>query len=71
MCEYTPYEERQLLDNSIERVINTSIRLVGKYAQRDPDYMVNIEDWEELKALATKVWGDARNEVFKKRNKIA
>jgi len=64
----TPSEKRHLLENSIERVINTSLRLVEKYAEKDEDFMVNIEDWEALKSLTCKLWNDARNEVFKEAN---
>lgn len=67
MIELTPREEELLLNNSVERVINTSVRLVEKYAKRDEDQWLNLEDWKELKYLVVNLFNDARNEVFKRR----
>jgi hypothetical protein len=68
--ELTTREENQLLQNSIERVINTSMDIANKFYSEHPDAPVNHEDWEELKVLTNKLWNSARNEVFKKRNNM-
>lgn len=60
-------EENQLLSNSIERVINTSIRLAIESDLEDAS--MNVQDWKELKSLTVKLWDQARNEVFKRRSK--
>lgn len=57
-------ERRLLLDNSIERVINTSIQIIERSRHEDAD--MNLEDWKALKWLTVKLWNDARNEAFKK-----
>jgi hypothetical protein len=58
--------EIKLLDNSIERVINTTIKILIHSNHEDAD--MNIRDWEEMKSTAVQVWNAARNEVFKKYN---
>jgi len=63
--EFTYEEEQQLLQNAIERVINTSIRILKKSTDEDAD--MNLEDWDELKWLTTKLWNMARGRVFKAR----
>jgi hypothetical protein len=57
------HERRLLLDNSVERVINTSMGLVR--VSKHEDAQMNYEDWVELKALTVKLWNEARNEAFK------
>ena len=57
--------DRILLENSVERVINTSIRLIKKVplttAADHEDVSVNLEDWEELKPIVVALWNEARN----------
>lgn len=70
MSEY----ERNLFDNSIERVINTTIRILehlpvanlSEHVQEDID--INIQDWNDLKKTVVHWWNEARNEAFKKYN---
>jgi hypothetical protein len=69
MIDLSKVEEELLLNNSIERVINTSMRLVEDYAGKDEDQWINLEDWKALKHLTVKLFNDARNEVFKARYK--
>src|SRR5262245_17294279 len=64
--ELSEAEERLLLENSVERVINTSMRIVEK--SRDEDAAVNYEDWEALKWLVVKLFNAARDQAFKRRN---
>jgi accessory colonization factor AcfC len=68
--ELTKREEDQLLQNSIERVINNSMDRAYKHYDdpKDEDASINYDDWEELKPLVNKLWDKARNEVFLKRN---
>jgi hypothetical protein len=56
-------ERRLLLENSVERVINTSMGLA--LISRHEDAQVNFEDWTALKTLVVKLFNDARNEAFK------
>jgi hypothetical protein len=55
-------ERRLLLDNSIERVINTSMKIVER--SRHEDASMNYDDWEALKSLTVKLWNNARNDAF-------
>jgi hypothetical protein len=71
MIEYTKAEKLQLLDNSIERVINTSMELAQRAERSRNEHLselgsTNRQDWEELKELVVKIWNDQRNEVFQK-----
>jgi hypothetical protein len=63
VMELSPAERRLLLDNSVERVINTSMGLARISTHENAQ--MNFEDWVELKALTVKLWNDARNEAFK------
>ena len=63
--EFSYEEEQQLLHNAIERVINTSIRILKRCT--DEDAGMNLEDWDELKWLTTKLWDEARDRVFRAR----
>ena len=56
-------EIRTLGDNSVERVFNTSIRLVRK--TDDEDTWINLENLQACKPLAARIWDAARNELFK------
>ena len=67
--------ERNLFDNSIERVINTTIRVLSHIEQNfklegelAEDIDINIQDWIALKETTTYWWNEARNEAFKKYN---
>ena len=67
--------ERNLFDNSIERVINTTIRILNHVEQNyklegelAEDVDINLQDWIALKATTTYWWNEARNEAFKKYN---
>jgi hypothetical protein len=52
----------QLLSlNSVERVINTSMRLtLRRYNSKDEDWAINHDDWKELKDLVCRLWWMAR-----------
>jgi hypothetical protein len=65
MSDYdlTEREKRHILENSIERVINTSMRIVKK--STDEDVFVNLDDWKALKQLVVKLWDRERNQIFK------
>lgn len=62
----TKDERRMLLENSLERVMNTA-REVALHAVHEDAGMVH-DDLTHLKPLATKLWNDARNEAFKQEN---
>lgn len=59
--------DRELLTNSIERVINTSIRIILQSKHEDAD--MNLSDWVELKSIVVRLWNGARNEAFKRAQK--
>ena len=68
----TPEEirERTILDNSLERVINTTIRLlegVKDREHREELRHINLTDWQELKYLASTIWNEERNRILAKR----
>lgn len=69
--ELTKREEDQLLQNSIKRVINTSMKALKVHAHSlacptAEHASIAYHDWEELKTIVDKLWNDARNEVFRK-----
>lgn len=63
-------EDRLLLENSIERVINTSTKLIEHHVPiSNEDMEMNLLDWSDLKSLVVKLWDNARNEAFKRGQK--
>jgi hypothetical protein len=62
--ELTECDKRTILENSIERVINNSMRLVIKLSKRDEDASINYDDWGSLKELVCKLWDRERNAIF-------
>lgn len=68
--ELSEQEQKSLLENSIERVINTSARVSlcvaqgGKItAEVREDAGINWQDWEDLKWLVVKLFDRSRNAV--------
>jgi len=61
-------DEIHILDNSIERVINNTIRCLEK-ARQTEDVSIALQDWNDLKWIVVNLWNGARNEVFKERQK--
>jgi hypothetical protein len=55
--------QTDLLENSIERVINTTMRILDTSTHEDSD--INYDDWNALKWTVVTIWNDARNNVFK------
>lgn len=51
-----------LLQNSIERVINTTMSILQK--SKHPDAMMNLNDWEALKYVTVHLWNEERNRAF-------
>jgi hypothetical protein len=72
--------ERQRVDlilgnNSLERVINTAMRLAESIASRQritpelrEDADTNLQDWKELKSIASALWNEARDRAFRRGN---
>lgn len=58
-------EEFHILDNSIERVINTTRRILS--ASKHEDAYVNSDDWDNLKWIVVRLWNEERNRIFEKR----
>lgn len=61
--------ERILLDNSVERVINTTIKILKHLERFHPDFLdedvgVNLEDWKHIKWTTVETWNTARNQAF-------
>jgi hypothetical protein len=54
-------------ESSIERVINTSMDMVGSIAENDrenEDAQVNYEDWVECKPIITTMWKAVWNALY-------
>lgn len=76
MKNLTNAEIKRICENSIERVINSSMRC-ARYVrdlESTPESLkeiadINVQDWEELKALAVKLWNMKRDEIFQEYNK--
>lgn len=68
---YSKEDIRDLRENSIERVLNTALKL-AEYAikSKDPNISelgwINKDDIEALKDLTVRIWNDARNETWGK-----
>lgn len=63
--EFTYEEEQKLLQNSIERVINTSVGIIEGIPVKEVESAgINLEDWRDLKWLTVKLWNAARDRVF-------
>jgi len=70
--ELTEREKDQICKNSIERVINTTIRLLELEKMHNEEYAaVNYEDWIDLKVLTVKLWDRERNAIFTERMEAA
>lgn len=54
----------QILSNSIERVINTTISILMH--SKHPDADMNLEDWLELKEITVDLWNEERNREYEK-----
>jgi len=68
-----PYE-RALFDNSVERMINTTIRILEEVAPKARSNLkelveMNLQDWTELKPHVVRCWNEARDAAFVKHNK--
>lgn len=63
---------RYISNNSIERVINTAIRMAEAVATRKipastaEDAEMSIEDLSDCKMIATQIWNDTRNAILLK-----
>lgn len=61
--------ERILLDNSVERVINTTLKIL-RYIERFHPELLNedldqsIQDWKHIKWTTVETWNTARNQAF-------
>lgn len=68
--EYNKQEEDLILQNSIERVINSTKQILERVPNKElPEGLqelmdTNYQDWEELKELTVKLWDDKRNQIF-------
>jgi hypothetical protein len=70
----TKQEERYIATNSVERMINTAIRL-GEFCQNNPKLVgeemselgsINWQDFQDLKEVMCKLWNERRNDIFKR-----
>lgn len=62
--------ERTVLDNSPERVINTTLQLLNGVKDREHREElrgINLEDWETLKPIVVRLWNEERNRIFQAR----
>ena len=71
----TKHEENQILQNSIERVLNSAIRLIEN-ADFDTEELqelrdVNLDDLQNLKQITVMIWNEKRDQIFRKRNNLA
>ncbi len=63
--------EHLVLQNSVERVINTTLKVLAEGHWRTSalreDADTASQDWKELKSAVTRVWNEERNRIFIKR----
>lgn len=58
--ELTKEWRQRLLQNSVERVINSSIEIAEKHPHRNADV---AGDWEDLKPIVRELWNKAQNQI--------
>lgn len=73
MRKYRPKHEIDVLDNSIERVINTTIKILRRINGKNDDALnelveINLQDWRELKETTVRLWDAQRNMIFQNSN---
>ncbi|MGD9727631.1 MAG: hypothetical protein AB7L09_21520 [Nitrospira sp.] len=69
----TEAEKKYILSNSVERMINTTLRILESEPLQRPktdDYLgelvsTNHEDWTDLKATVVKLWDRERDRIFR------
>ena len=65
--QLTEQEKRYIEECSIERILNTAITMAKACRNHErlaEDAGVNLQDLQDVKALATKIWNDTRNRIF-------
>jgi hypothetical protein len=62
---YDRDEQRTIIDNSPERVLNTALRIVERSCH--PDAVMNAEDIELIKPIVRKLWDEKRDEIVRSR----
>lgn len=68
----SPQQVRRLLETSLERTLNSAIEvgMAAEQTKRIPpavaEALVFLDDMEEMKPIATKLWDAARNAVRSK-----
>lgn len=58
----TEQEKQHLLSNSIERVINTTKKILER--SKHQDSQMNLDDWDALNQTVVKIFNNARDEVW-------
>jgi len=69
--EVTEQAARLLLDNSIERVINTTMSILDECDDSSdgaPEVIVNRDDWFRCKGPVVNMWNGIRDGVFRAKN---
>lgn len=61
----TPREEKLILTNSIERIINMTITILEETDHRWID--VNLDDWNKIKSTIVHLWNGKVEEILRKR----
>lgn len=65
LSHLTEEDKKFLLQNSVERVINTTIDLLGQMPEdRRGLRSTNEQDWFDIKPVVVKIFNNARDEVF-------
>lgn len=63
--EMDVYTARMFLSSALERVVNTSIRIISKHPN-DENQGINLEDWEEWKPVVSTLWSAIHDAVYRK-----
>lgn len=73
----TNKEKKLLLQNSIERVINTTLSILEEETPTQSEssfkdrWEINLEDWEILKRVVVKLWEAERNNLTKEKEDLS
>lgn len=51
--------------NSVERVINTTTRIVSETERDEDEVDTNIQDWEICKPIVVNIWNAVRDGIFR------
>jgi len=69
VLELNDRQTKEISENSIERMINSSIRLAEDHPKHADASSVEM-DWNQLKGVTTDIWWKVQDAIFRSHNKL-